>query len=51
MVSSKELLVILRLLAAVTHEDKEIMLNYLSCQQDSEDNLEHPAFFLEEAVK
>lgn len=51
MVSSKELLVILRLLATVTRENKQIMLNYLSCQQDSEDNLEHPAFSLEEAVK
>lgn len=51
MVSSKELSEILRLLLFVAHEDKEILLNYLSFQQDSGDSSWHPSFSPEKAAK
>lgn len=44
MVSSKELLALLRLLAQLSHEDKMLLLNYLSAQEDTEGSSMPSAF-------
>lgn len=50
MVSSKELLALLRLLAQLTHEDKMLLLNYLSAQGDTADS-SMPSVFSRDEVE
>lgn len=49
MVSSKELLELLRLLSAIPAEEKVRLLSYLSAQQGSGDSSRLPAFSQEKA--
>lgn len=48
--SSKELLVVLRLLAQLSHEEKMMLLNYLSGQEDNEGSLS-PSVFSPDATE
>lgn len=51
MVSSKEILVILRLLAGLNADEKANLINFLCVRQDNEDNLAPHAFSREKVAE